>query len=55
MFILEAIFELIADFIIRVFVEFVYEKIILGFFRLLRKGIKLIGVKIFGLKTKSVK
>ena len=55
MLILETIFDLIAEFIIRVFVEFVYGKIILGFFRLLRKGIKFIGVKVFGFKTKSVK
>ena len=49
------VIEILGEIIGRIFVEFIFHGIILGIYRLLKKGVEFIRVKIFGLKAKPIK
>lgn len=49
------VIEILGEIIGRIFVEFIFHGIILGIYRLFKKGIEFIRVKIFGLKAKPIK
>ena len=49
------VIEILGEIIGRIFVEFIFHGIILGIYRLFKKGIEFIRVKIFGVKAKPIK
>lgn len=48
------VFEIIGEILVRIFVEIIFEGIIVGTYRLLKKGIEWIKVKIFGFQPKPI-
>jgi hypothetical protein len=48
------IIEIIGEIIIRIVVEILFEGVIVGIYRLFKKGIEFVRVQIFGLKPKPV-
>ena len=46
--------EIIGEIIIRIIVEILFEGLILGIYRLLKRGVEFIRVKIFGFKPKPI-
>ena len=49
------VIEFLIEIIVRIFIEFIFHGIILGIYRLFKKGIEFIRVKIFGFKAKPIK
>jgi hypothetical protein len=49
------VIEILGEIIGRIFVEFIFHGIILGIYRLFKKSVEFIRVKIFGLKAKPIK
>ena len=49
------VIEFLIELIGRIFVEFIFEGIIIGIYKLFKKCVEFIRVKVFGLKAKSVK
>ena len=47
--------EILGEIIGRIFVDFIFHGIILGIYRLFKKGFEFIRVKVFGLKAKPIK
>ena len=47
-------FEIIGEILARIFVEIIFQGIILGTFRLLKKGVEWFKVKIFGFQPKPI-
>ncbi|GAB3219464.1 hypothetical protein J0A67_04610 [Algoriphagus aestuariicola] len=48
------VFEIIGEILGRIFVEVIFEGIIVGTFRLIKKGVEWIKVNIFGFQPKSI-
>ncbi len=46
------IIEFLGEIIVRIFVEFIFRGIILGIYKLIKKGIEFIQVNVFGFKAK---
>jgi len=46
---------IVVEIIGRILVEFIFEGIILGIYRIFKKGIEFIRVKVFGFKAKPIK
>jgi hypothetical protein len=49
------VIEILGEIIGRIFVEFIFQGIILGIYRLFKKGVEFIRVNVFGLQAKPIK